>query len=134
VLRSRSPELVQQAIWGNLFCHYAIRPRKADVAAHSGHDPDRLIVVAALRITRQSVAQQGAFPRDGQHANEHHWQAFTQRLLRRLKPLRRLRAAPRVVKREMPKWHVSAHTTPTGRHRITQPSSPPWRLTERYCS
>jgi hypothetical protein len=62
VLRSKSPELVQQEIWGHLCCHYAIRTLMADVAAHSGHDPDRLSFVAALRITRQSVAQQGAFP------------------------------------------------------------------------
>ncbi len=62
VLRSKSPDLVQQEIWGHLCCHYAIRTLMADVAAHSGHDPDRLSFVAALRITRQSVAQQGAFP------------------------------------------------------------------------
>jgi len=62
VLRSKSPELVQQEIWGHLCCHYAIRTLMADVAAHSGHDPDRLSFLAALRITRQSVAQQGAFP------------------------------------------------------------------------
>ncbi len=62
VLRSKSPELVQREIWGHLCCHYAIRTLIADVAAHSGHDPDRLSFVAALRITRQSVAQQGAFP------------------------------------------------------------------------
>lgn len=31
-------------------------------ATHSGHDPDRLSFVAALRITRVSIAQQGAFP------------------------------------------------------------------------
>ncbi len=62
VLRSKSPDLVQQEIWGHLCCHYAIRTLMADVAGHSGHDPDRLSFVAALRITRQSVAQQGAFP------------------------------------------------------------------------
>jgi hypothetical protein len=62
VLRSKSPELVQQEIWGHLCCHYAIRSLMAETALHSGHDPDRLSFVAALRITRQSVAQQGAFP------------------------------------------------------------------------
>jgi hypothetical protein len=62
VLRSKSPELVQQEIWGHLCCHYAIRSLMAEAAAHAGHDPDRVSFVAALRITRQSVAQQGAFP------------------------------------------------------------------------
>jgi hypothetical protein len=62
VLRSKSPDLVLQEIWGHLCCHYAIRSLMTDAAAHRGHDPDRVSFVAALRITRQSIAQQGAFP------------------------------------------------------------------------
>jgi len=62
VLRSKSPELVQQEIWGHLCCHYAIRSLMADAAQHSGHDPDRMSFVAALRIARQSIAPRGAFP------------------------------------------------------------------------
>jgi hypothetical protein len=62
VLRSKSPELVQQEIWGHLCCHYAIRSLMAEAATHSGNDPGRISFVAALRITRQSVAHQGAFP------------------------------------------------------------------------
>jgi Insertion element 4 transposase N-terminal/Transposase DDE domain len=61
VLRSKSPELVQQEIWGHLCCHYAIRSLMGEAASHSGHDPDRISFVAALRITRQSLAHQGAF-------------------------------------------------------------------------
>jgi len=62
VLRSKSPDLVLQEIWGHLCCHYAIRTVMAHAAAHAGHDPDRVSFVATLRIVRQSVAQQGAFP------------------------------------------------------------------------
>jgi hypothetical protein len=62
VLRSKSPDLVLQEIWGHLCCHYAIRSVMAQAARHSGHDPDRVSFVATLRIVRQSVAQQGAFP------------------------------------------------------------------------
>lgn len=62
VLRSKSPDLVQQEIWGHLCCHYAIRTLMADAAHHSGHDPDRMSFVAALRIARQSIAPRGAFP------------------------------------------------------------------------
>ena len=62
VLRSKSPELVLQEIWGHLCCHYAIRSLMADAATHSGHDPDRVSFVAALRITRQTLAHPGAFP------------------------------------------------------------------------
>jgi hypothetical protein len=62
VLRSKSPDLVLQEIWGHLCCHYAIRTLMAHAAEHAGEDPDRVSFTAALRITRQSVAQQGAFP------------------------------------------------------------------------
>jgi len=62
VLRSKSPDLVLQEIWGHLCCHYAIRALMTQAAEHAGHDPDRISFTAALRITRQSVAQQGAFP------------------------------------------------------------------------
>lgn len=61
VLRSKSPDLVLQEIWGYLCCHYAIRSLMSEAAAHAGRDPDRMSFIAALRITRQSVAQQGAF-------------------------------------------------------------------------
>jgi Insertion element 4 transposase N-terminal/Transposase DDE domain len=61
VLRSKSPDLVTQEIWGHLCCHYAIRSLMGEAASHSGHDPDRVSFVAALRIIRQSLAHQGAF-------------------------------------------------------------------------
>ena len=62
VLRSKSPDLVLQEIWGHLCCHYAIRSLMAQAATHAGHDPDRVSFVAALRITRQTLAHPGAFP------------------------------------------------------------------------
>lgn len=61
VLRSKTPDLVLQEIWGHLCCHYAIRTLMFDAAGHAGHDPDRVSFVAALRISRRSIAQQGAF-------------------------------------------------------------------------
>ncbi|MGH8939989.1 MAG: transposase, partial [Actinomycetes bacterium] len=62
VLRSKSPDLVEQEIWGHLCCHYAIRSLMADAATHSGRDPDRVSFVAALRITRQTLVHPGDFP------------------------------------------------------------------------
>ena len=62
VLRSKSPDLVIQEIWGHLCCHYAIRSLMLDAAVESGRDPDRVSFVAALRISRRSIAQAGAFP------------------------------------------------------------------------
>jgi len=61
VVRSKSPDLVLQEIWGHLCCHYAIRSLMTEAATHSGHDPDRVSFVAALRITRQTLAHPGAF-------------------------------------------------------------------------
>ena len=61
VLRSKAPDLVLQEIWGHLCCHYAIRTLMADAAGHAGHDPDRVSFVAAIRITRQTIAHQGDF-------------------------------------------------------------------------
>jgi len=62
VLRSKSPDLALQEIWGHLCCHYAIRSLMSQAAGHAGHDPDRVSFVAALRITRATIAQPGAFP------------------------------------------------------------------------
>jgi hypothetical protein len=62
VLRSKSPDLVLQEIWGHLCCHYAIRSLMTEAATHSGHDPDRVSFVTALRISRQTIAHPGAFP------------------------------------------------------------------------
>jgi len=61
VLRSKSPDLVLQEIWGHLCCHYAIRSLMAEAATHCGHDPDRVSFVAALRITRATLGHPGAF-------------------------------------------------------------------------
>ncbi|MGH3448057.1 MAG: IS4 family transposase [Nocardioidaceae bacterium] len=62
VLRSKSPELVLQELWGHLCCHYAIRTLMHDTAAVGGRDPDRVSFTAALRTTRRSIAHQGDFP------------------------------------------------------------------------
>jgi hypothetical protein len=62
VLRSKSPELVVQEIWGYLCCHYAIRTLMWEAADHAGVDPDRVSFVAALRIARRSISAARDFP------------------------------------------------------------------------
>lgn len=57
VLRSKSPALVDQEIWGHLCCHYAIRTLMYEAAHDADVDPDRVSFTAALRITRRSLAQ-----------------------------------------------------------------------------
>jgi hypothetical protein len=60
VMRSKSPDLVKQEIWGHLCCHYAIRTLMVDAAQYAHRDPDRVSFIAALCIVRRSVGQ-GAF-------------------------------------------------------------------------
>lgn len=56
VLRSKSPDLVLQEIWGHMCCHYAIRTLMWEAAHHAKVDPDRVSFVAALRIARRSIS------------------------------------------------------------------------------
>jgi hypothetical protein len=62
VLRSKSPDLVLQEIWGHLCCHYAIRTLMWEAADHAKVDPDRVSFVAALRIARRSISAARDFP------------------------------------------------------------------------
>jgi len=55
VLRSKSPDLVLQEIWGHLCCHFAIRTLMWEAANEASVDPDRVSFVAALRIARRSI-------------------------------------------------------------------------------
>ena len=66
VLRSKSPGLVLQEIWGHLCCHYAIRTLMWEAANHGGVDPDRVSFVAALRIARRSISAARDFPPSAQ--------------------------------------------------------------------
>jgi len=77
-----------------------------DAAIHAGHDPDRVSFVAALRISRRSIAQQGAFPPDANDTIGRLWRHAIGELIGRLLPRRRPRNNPRVVKRKYIKWHV----------------------------
>jgi Insertion element 4 transposase N-terminal/Transposase DDE domain len=62
VLRSKSPDLVLQEIWGHLCCHFAIRTLMWEATDHAGVDPDRVSFVAALRIARRSITATRDFP------------------------------------------------------------------------
>lgn len=61
VLRSKSPDLIEQEIWGHLCCHYAIRAIMQAAAEYGGRDPDRVSFTASLRIIRSTLAQAGDF-------------------------------------------------------------------------
>ncbi|WP_276944889.1 IS4 family transposase [Ferrimicrobium acidiphilum] len=61
VLRSQSPELVYQEVWGILALHFAIRALMCDVADSAGRDPDRLSFVGSLRAARRSATTSPGF-------------------------------------------------------------------------
>ena len=60
-LRSRSPDMVLQELYGLLITHYAIRKLMAEAADQAGIDPDRLSFTRALNIVRRQVTAQAAF-------------------------------------------------------------------------
>lgn len=61
LLRSRSPEMVRQEIWGLLIAHYAIRHIMHQATLHNGVDPDRVSFTRSLRIIRRAVSTAADF-------------------------------------------------------------------------
>jgi hypothetical protein len=61
VLRSRSPALVTQELYGLLITHYAVRQLMAEAADQAELDPDRLSFTRALNIVRRQATSQAAF-------------------------------------------------------------------------
>lgn len=61
VLRSKSPEMVVQELYGFLITHYAVRRLMAQAADQADLDPDRLSFVRSLNIIRRQVVSQAGF-------------------------------------------------------------------------
>jgi hypothetical protein len=55
ILRSRSPDMVRQEVWGYLLTHYAISALTCAAATAAGIDPDRVKFTRTLRIIRRAV-------------------------------------------------------------------------------
>ncbi len=71
-LRSKSPELVRQELWGLLLAQYAIRALMAEAAESAGVDPDRLSFIRSINVVRRQVTDQAAFsPRTTHHRQGH---------------------------------------------------------------
>ncbi|MFL6141330.1 MAG: transposase [Labedaea sp.] len=62
VLRSKSPEMVKQEIWGILLAHYAIRHLMHEAADTADVDPDRLSFIRSLRLIRRQITGRADFP------------------------------------------------------------------------
>jgi hypothetical protein len=60
-LRSKTPELVRQELWGLLLAHYSIRAIMTEAAGSAGTDPDRLSFIRSINVVRRQVTDQAAF-------------------------------------------------------------------------
>ena len=68
VLRSKTPELVQQEVWGLLLAHFAIRALMHDAALGAlprARDPDTLSFTHAVNVTRRTLSHVTAIPPSG---------------------------------------------------------------------
>jgi hypothetical protein len=61
VLRSKSPDGVEQEVWGFLLVHWAIRDLMHTAALDGDVDPDRVSFIRTLRLARRTVTEQAAF-------------------------------------------------------------------------
>ena len=66
VLRSKTPELVRQEVWGLLLAHFAMRGLMHEAALRADEDPDRLSFSHAVRVVRRKVPLFAALPPSGQ--------------------------------------------------------------------
>lgn len=62
VLRSKTPDLVEQEFYGLLLAHYAIRGLMHEAALKAGVDPDDLSFVHAVRVVRRKLPLYAALP------------------------------------------------------------------------
>lgn len=62
VLRSKTPELVQQEFWGLLMAHFAIRGLMHEAALKADEDPDRLSFLHAVHVVQRRLARYAAIP------------------------------------------------------------------------
>ena len=62
VLRSKTPELVEQEFYGFLLAHFAIRGLMHEAALKGDLDPDRLSFVHTVRVVRRKLPGFAAIP------------------------------------------------------------------------
>lgn len=62
VLRSKTPQLVEQEFYGLLLAHYAVRGLMHEAALRADQDPDRLSYTHAVRVVRRKLPTAVAIP------------------------------------------------------------------------
>lgn len=61
-LRSKTPSLVEQELWGLLLAHFAIRQLIVHAGLLKSIDPDKLSFMDAVRVIRRKLPQAAAIP------------------------------------------------------------------------
>lgn len=115
-LRSKTPHLVIQELYGLLLAHYLVRAEMVAAAAIQGTDPDRLSFTHAIGIIQVAIPLAQILPspqRSQLHAR------MAQTLDRYHLPPREQRSNPRVVRRKSSKFPKK-----TGRHQGTSLRTP----------
>jgi transposase IS4-like protein/DDE family transposase len=62
VLRSKTPDLVQQEFYGLLMAHFAVRALMHEAALRTDEDPDRLSFLHAVRVVQRRTPRSVAIP------------------------------------------------------------------------
>jgi hypothetical protein len=62
VLRSKTPELVEQEFYGLLMAHFALRGLMHEAALRADEDPDRLSFLHAVRVVQRRLPRFAAIP------------------------------------------------------------------------
>jgi Insertion element 4 transposase N-terminal/Transposase DDE domain len=65
VLRSQTPELVRQELYGLLLAHFALRALMHEAALHAGRDPDRISFMHTVNVVRRTLPRFAALPPSG---------------------------------------------------------------------
>jgi hypothetical protein len=68
VLRSKTPELVQQEFYGLLMAHFAVRGLMHEAALRADEDPDRLSFIHAVRVVQRRMPRFAAIPPSGKRS------------------------------------------------------------------
>jgi hypothetical protein len=62
ILRSKTPDLIKQEVWGLIMAHYSIRQLVARAAWGQDIDPDKLSFMNAVRVIKRKMPQVAVFP------------------------------------------------------------------------
>jgi hypothetical protein len=68
VLRSKTPDLVQQEFYALMMAHFAIRGLMHEAALKANEDPDTLSFLHAVRVVRRKIARFASIPPSGQES------------------------------------------------------------------